>query len=98
MNRKRIHNGDYVVCVSYFEARSMITVGDIVVVERRRGQLTERTVKQVERGVDGWELWPRSHDPAHKEPIVIPFNDGKADDGTEIEIIGLVISAQTPIG
>lgn len=98
MNRKRIHNGDYVVCVPYFEARTGITVGDIVVVERRRGQLTERTVKQIDRGPNGWELWPRSNDPAHKDPIVIPFDDGKADDGTEIEIIGLVISAQTPIG
>jgi SOS-response transcriptional repressor LexA len=99
MNKKRIHNGDYVVCVPYFEARSMIMDGDIVVVERRRGHLTERTVKQVQHSMKGWELWPRSTDPAHQEPIFIEFNGNMhGEDGTEIEIVGLVISSQTPIG
>lgn len=98
MNRKRIHNGDFVVCVPYFEARSVITDGDIVVVERRRGHLTERTVKQVERIADGWELWPRSTDPAHQEPIFIGDGGKDGDDGTVVEVVGLVISAQTPIG
>ncbi len=99
MNRKRIHNGDIIVCVPYFEARVRITEGDIVVVERKQGHLTERTVKQIERGVDGWELWPRSTDPAHKDPIVIPYRDGPpADDGLQIEIVGLVIWVQAPIG
>lgn len=91
MTRAHIFDGNFVVCVPYFVARGIITPDDIVVVERRRGGERERTVKQIEVHDDRFELWPRSDDPRHQEPIVVEKNHWK-DDGMEIEVIGLVIA------
>lgn len=88
----RIFDGDYVVCVPYFDARRWPTQDDVVVVERKRGQTIERTVKQLALTPTGCELWPRSTDPRFQAPIVVN-REGEAteDDGTTVEIIGLVI-------
>lgn len=92
MDQRRIWDGDYVVCVPYWEARSKAKSGDIVIVEQRRGQLIETTCKELVVTDKGYELWPRSSNPKWQEPIVIPhMNDPHALDGTEIEITGLVI-------
>lgn len=92
MDQKRIFDGDFVICVPYWEARARAVDGDIVIVEQRRGQLTERTCKELIVTNGGYELWPRSSHPRWQEPIVIPrANDPHSTDGTEIEIIGLVI-------
>lgn len=99
MDRVRINHGDYVICVDYFMARSTLQTGDIVVVERRNGHLIERSCKELNVTHEGFELWPRSSDPRFQEPIRISRRDGTtADDGTIIEIVGLVIAVHIPIG
>lgn len=99
MDLKRIYDGDYVIAVPYFDARREPTNDDIVVVERKRGGLTERTVKQLV--IDGarYELWPRSTDPRFQSPIPIDKQgEGVEDDGTTVEITGLVIWRGGPMG
>lgn len=97
MNQKRICGGDYVICVPYYDARPSIQRGDIVVIERSNGQMTERTIKEIQIGDQCWELWPRSNDPNYQKPLKMPFDDGTADDGTSVEIVGLVIGVFTPL-
>jgi SOS-response transcriptional repressor LexA len=98
MDRRRIFPNDFVICVSYFDARSGILDGDTVVVERRNGQLVERTVKEVKLFNGGFELWPRSTDPKWQEPTIIADKRSPhAEDGTEVEIIGLVIGRFSPM-
>lgn len=98
MDRKRIFDGDFVICVSYWEARSSLQSGDIVVVERREGAKIERTVKEIEINGQGYELWPRSSDPRWQTPIRVPhMNDPHASDGLEIEVVGLVVGIHSPI-
>ena len=92
MNKARFYNGDFVICVPYFMARSEITHDDFVVVERRRGNTIERTIKQVEVSPNGCTLHPRSDDPRFKPIPCI----GPEADGTEVEIIGLAIGSFTP--
>lgn len=97
MNKKRICSGDFVICVPYYDARPSIQRGDIVVIERTNGHLTERTIKEVQIGEQCWELWPRSTDPNYQTPIRVPFEDGTAEDGTTIEVVGLVIGLYAPM-
>lgn len=97
MDRERIFDGDYVVCIPYWVARSAPQTDDIVIVERRRGQTVERTCKQIVVNDGGYELWPRSTDPKYQSPIVIPDRrDPLCEDGLEIEIVGLVIGQFRP--
>lgn len=92
VDKLRIFDGDYVICVPYFDARRWPVQDDVVVVERRRGVTIERTVKQLALTADGCELWPRSTDPKFQEPIPIKrTGEGEEPDGTTVEIIGLVI-------
>lgn len=87
----RIFDGDYVVCVPYWLARSKPVSDDIVVVERRRGPTIERTVKRLKVVDGGFDLCPESDDPRH-EKIHVEKNHGFHDgEGMEIEIVGLVI-------
>ena len=98
MNQRRIFDGDYVICVPYFDARMAIATGDIVVVERRRGGTTERTVKEIVVQNGSFELWPRSSDPKFQRPIVVPDKrDLTEEDGTIIEIVGLVVGLYSPL-
>lgn len=98
MDLRRILNGDYVICVNYFEARTQLTDGDIVVVERRRGQMTERTCKELKIVADGYELWPRSSNPKFSKPIVVEHqHDSSESDGTNVEVVGLVVGRYSPI-
>lgn len=98
MDRSKILDGDYVICVTYFDARMAITDGDIVVVERRRAGLYERTCKIVRRRPDGQiALESNSHDPRLAEPLLEVRPNGEADDGVEIEIVGLVVGRYSPL-
>ena len=87
-----ILEGDRLVCVSFEDVADQIRVRDglIVVVERTRdgGHTREWSVKQVELYEDRIEFHPRSTNPRHK-PIVVE-RDAQADDGVQVEIIGLV--------
>ena len=98
MDMKRIQNGDFVICVPYFEARAEIVDGDICVIERRNGHLIERTCKEIKTINGGFQLWPRSSSPQYQTPIFVPNRRSpEAEDGTTIEIIGLVIGRFAPI-
>lgn len=87
-----IFPGDVAVSVSYEDIASEATLRDgmTVIVQRTRdgGHTREWSVKQVEIYEDRIEFHPRSTNPKHK-PIVI-LRDVEADEGTTVEIIGLV--------
>jgi len=98
MDRAGMRSGDYVVCVPYGSARSSRIDGDYVVVERRRGPTIERTVKRLKVVNGDYELWPESTDTRFQEPIRVKGNGGlHEDDGTTVEIVGLVIGRWAPI-
>lgn len=98
MDKLRILDGDYVICVEYWIARAAIEPGDIVVVERHRGHVMERTCKQVEVKPNKFELWPRSNDPRFQTPIVIDRTDAMEEsDGSRVEIVGLVVGRYSPL-
>lgn len=97
MDALGITDGSFVVTVDYWVVRRSPTDGDIVVVERRRGGLIERTCKEVAVRAGEYELRPRSSDPRHK-PIVVRSGNRDGDDGTEIEIVGLVVGSYRRIG
>lgn len=84
--------GDRAICVAYEDVADDATLRDgmVVVVERTRdgGHTREWSIKQVELYEDRTVFAPRSTNPKHK-PIVIK-RDIEADDGTRVEIIGLV--------
>ncbi len=99
MDKARIFDGDFVVCVPYWQARTAPTPGDLVVVERKRGQVFERTIKELQINKDHFELWPRSTDPRFQQPIKVPkASDLVETDGTIVEIVGLVIASVVPRG
>lgn len=98
MDRAGILDGDFVICVPYGLARSAPGDKDIVVVERRRGPTLERTVKRLRLTADGCELWPESTDPRFQTPIRVARNgEMHEDDGTTVEIVGLVIGRWAPM-
>lgn len=66
--------------------------GDIVVVERRRAGLRERTLKQVEVTGRRVLLWPRSNNPKWQEPIDVSLVLREPSDDIEVQIVGLVVS------
>ncbi len=94
-----ILNGDRVICVSWEDVGDQVKVRDglVVVVERTRdgGHTREWSVKQVELYEDRIEFHPRSTNPKHK-PIIVSRN-AAADDGTVVEIIGLVRAVRNEV-
>lgn len=86
-----ILEGDRIVVVSFEDIAHEIVLRDgmVVVVERSRdgGQTREWSVKQLEIYQDRTEFHPRSSNARHK-PIIIT-RDHNADDGTQVEIIGI---------
>lgn len=94
MDKARIFDGDYVICVPYWIARAAPTPGDLVVVERKRGTMFERTLKELQMTGDEFELWPRSTDSRFQTPIRVKRNhDFVENDGTTVEIVGLVVAS-----
>lgn len=98
MDKLGILHGWFVVCVPYWKSREALTQDDIVVVERRNGQLVERTCKQIVLTPTHYELWPRSTDARWQDPIRIARDQPDADtDGVEIEVIGRVVWKCSPV-
>lgn len=65
--------------------------GDYVVVERRRGSMTEVTLKEFVQEADGRiALWPRSTHADFQEPIYFKATDESEQDG--LTIIGVVVA------
>lgn len=89
--------GDRAICVAYEDVMHQVPIiqGMVVVVERTKdgGQSREWSIKQVELYEDRTEFHPRSTNKRHK-PIVIR-RDYDADDGTSIEIIGILRKVTT---
>lgn len=81
--------GVYVHCVSmkYHPDGVMPQHGDHVIVERRKGELKETTIKEYVLTRRGAELWPRSNDPAWQSPTHLP-SDKPVEN---MEITALVI-------
>lgn len=91
-----ILDGDYVLCVGWFDTGYLLSDGMVVVVEQtlQGGHFRERTVKQVERREGGHALCPRSNNKNHRE-IFIPR--GNNDSGRGAEVIGLVYHISAPV-
>lgn len=91
-----IMDGDRVIAVAYEDVANEAVLRDamVVIVERTRdgGHTREWSVKQVELYEGRTEFHPRSTNPKHK-PIVVE-RDAEADDGTRVEVIGLVRRVQ----
>lgn len=99
MNLRGIDDGCFVICVRYSDATGTRRDPDIVVVERRRGGVIERTVKELVITKTETQLWPRSSDARFQSPVVVKKDKpDNQDDGTEIEIVGLVIGVWRPMG
>lgn len=94
-----ILDGDRVICVAYEDVanEAVLRDGMVVVVERTRdgGHTREWSVKQVELYQGRTEFHPRSTNPKHK-PIAVE-HDASADDGTRVEVIGLVRRIQNDL-
>jgi SOS-response transcriptional repressor LexA len=97
MDMLGISDDSFIVTVDYWAVRTSPTDGDVVVVERRRGGLVERTCKEVSVRTGEYELRPQSSDPRY-QPIIVRPGNRNGDDGTEIEIIGLVVGSYRRIG
>lgn len=96
MDADRIFDGDFVVVVNYFEARSDIVDGDRVVIERVRNSATERTIKQIEIKGKEVHFCPRSSDSRYKPIIVKISHQMREADDTEVRLVGLVIGRWSP--
>lgn len=96
MDADRIFDGDFVVVVNYFDARSDIVDGDRVVIERVRNSATERTIKQIELKGNELHFCPRSTDSRYKPIIVKICKELKEADDTEVRLVGLVIGRWSP--
>lgn len=77
--------GGYAVCVPFAETGLQLKEGMWVVAERQRGDLIERTVKEVHQAGRRFELWPASTNPEH-EPIKFP----SAEPSEEVRVVALV--------
>lgn len=95
MDLMNIRDGEYVITVPYWVARTAFQDDDVVVVERRDGHKIERTCKQVVVRSDCVELWPRSTQAAFQEPLIVPIDRTADEDGQQVEVVGLVIGKHT---
>lgn len=81
--------GRYVVIAEPADAG--VRDGDHVVVERRKGSMTEITLKEFVREDDGRiALWPRSDHPDFQEPFYLQAREESDQDG--VAIIGIVVA------
>lgn len=92
MNAKGIEPGDLAHIVEIVGAGINLNTGMVVEVTRTRagGALREITLKQVEIGPDGMELWPRSTNPKWTEPVRLDDDSG---DDIEVQITGLLLQS-----
>jgi hypothetical protein len=72
--------------------------GDIVIVQRQRGDLVETTCKRLERLADGsFQLRAESTRPEFQEPITLGKPDGEYFGDDETRVIGIVNAAVMPV-
>lgn len=92
MNARGIVPGDLAHIVDLTAAGVNLNTGMVVEVTRMRNGGSEReiTLKEVEITDGGVLLWPRSHNPRWKDPVVL--DDGQSGD-VEVQITGLLLQA-----
>ena len=95
VDQARLLDGDYAICVDYWETRTHARTDDLVVVERRRAGTVERTCKVLKVTAEGYELWPRSSNPKWQTPIIV-MRQHTPDTAEEVEIVALVIGKYSP--
>ena len=94
-----IPSGSYAICVDYSLSRPGGPVeGDLVVVERRRGEEIKALIARLHFVQGSWELHYESNDPRwQREPPIRLSEDRKRDsDGHAIDIVGHVRSFLSP--
>jgi transcriptional regulator with XRE-family HTH domain len=89
---KLILPGRFVHVVDAVEMGYQPADQDIVVIERKRGALRERTLKQVEVTGRKILLWPRSSNPKFQEPIDVSQGFHETSDDCDVCIVGLVVA------
>jgi SOS-response transcriptional repressor LexA len=82
-----IPKGAFAICVPYWNHRQELHDGDLVHIERKKGNLVETTVRKLIRNSHGFQLVPESDQPGYAP---IPYA-GRHDEHTEIK--GLVIGS-----
>jgi transcriptional regulator with XRE-family HTH domain len=88
-----IQRGAFAICVPYFKERQELTDGDLVHVERRKGNLTETTIKKLAKTARGFELCSDAG-PDGRPARPVPIGGETGDETAEIK--GLVIGAYHP--
>jgi len=78
-------------CVAVDSYPWPILEDDMVVVERFRGDLRERTAKRIRRREGTLELWPDSDDPRWQEPFRVDEEAGTIENGDVVRILGVVL-------
>lgn len=97
IEKLRIYDGDYIACVRYFFARKDLQSGDLVVVERRRGSLFERSVREIYCEQTHVELKLHSDNNRLQSIIRVPKSKELIEeDGTSINLVGLVLASFRP--
>lgn len=90
---KIVRDGDFAICVPYFEAREAMRDNDVVAVERTKAGLHQGTIKRLRRVGKTWELHPESTDERFKTPIRLSDSGDRDrdDESVEVRIVGLVV-------
>jgi plasmid maintenance system antidote protein VapI len=88
---KILSPGDFAIFVAFSDMRDAPQDGDIVEVERRRGDSIETTVRRVRVRGSVVELWPESDDPKWQTPLRVT-----ASDRDRIEITGFYVGLFRP--
>lgn len=91
----KVPDGAFVYAVPYWEARRALTTGDYVIVERRREELVERSMKRMVVMDDMVEFWPDSLDTVKwSKAIRVPISALESGEGGEdVQIIAYVTGA-----
>jgi hypothetical protein len=82
--------GQILRCVTLDGYRRDLADNQLVIAERFRGDLRERTAKRWKMSKGRLELWPDSDDPRWQEPLIVDPETGDAD-GDLVKIFGVVL-------
>ena len=82
--------GQILRCVTLDGYRRDLADNQLVIAERFRGDLRERTAKRWKTSKGRLELWPDSDDPRWQEPLIVDPETGDAD-GDLVKIFGVVL-------
>lgn len=92
-----IPDGGYAVFVPIAEYGKNPEHGQLVIAERimHQGGLVEATIKEYRRNGKSVELWPKSDNPKHSQPVKLSPVRGAED--VEVRIVGVVVAKYVPM-